>query len=218
LEWLPGPVQDGHRRGHDQNSTRGSRLSYPASNVGVVDLVYNPRKFAELILLVAERLQHDRAGGTTKLNNALFFIEFTHLRRHQSVVSGCEFQKLPQGPAPRQSLPVRTELIRSGEAELVDEGFWGKAQQQLIPLRPANLEVFTSEELETIEDVLGDIAGMSGAQISELSHQEPGWRLTEVGETIPLSTAFLGCQQVSTPTAESLVESVEQRYGFAASR
>ena len=44
----------------------------------------------------------------------------------------------------------------------------------------------------------------AGAQVSELSHQEPGWRLTEVGETIPFSTAFLDFPQIQTPTSKRL--------------
>lgn len=56
---------------------------------------------------------------------------------------------------------------------------------------------------------------MTGTQVSELSHQEPGWRLTEVSETIPFATAFLDFPQVQTPTSERLSESVEQRYDLA---
>lgn len=183
--------------------------------MGVVDVAYDARKFAEMVLLVAGRLQDDRAGGSTKLNKVLFFAEFTHLRRHHRVISGCEFQKLPHGPAPRQLLPIRQKLIDSGAAELVEEDFLGRPQHRLIPSRAANLEMFTDEELQTIEDVLDQLAAMTGTQVSELSHQEPGWRLTEVSETIPFATAFLDFPQVQTPTSERLSESVEQRYDLA---
>ena len=126
---------------------------------------------------VASRLQGDRAGGATKLNKVLFFVEFTHLRRHHQVVSGCQFQKLPHGPAPHQLLPVRRRLIDAGEAKLIEEDFLGRPQQRLVPGREADLTWFTPEELRTIEDVLDQLEGMTGTQVSELSHQEPGWRL-----------------------------------------
>ena len=182
--------------------------------MSVMDVAYDAGKFSEMVLHVAGRLQDDRAGGATKLNKVLFFAEFTHLRRHHRVISGCEFQKLPHGPAPRQLLPVRQKLIDSGAAELVEEDFLGRPQHRLIPSRAANLDVFTDEELQTIEDVLGQLDGMTGTQVSELSHQEPGWRLTEVGETIPFSTAFLDFPQVQTPTSERLSESVAERYNL----
>lgn len=179
-----------------------------------MDVAYSEEKFVEMVLHVADRLQGDRAGGATKLNKVLFFAEFTHLRRHHQVISGCEFQKLTHGPAPRQLLPVRDRLIESGEANLVKEDFLGRPQHRLVPAREANLEVFTKEELQSIEDVLAQLAGMIGTQVSELSHQEPGWRLTEVGETIPFSTAFLDYQQVQTPTSARLSKSAAKRYGF----
>lgn len=178
-------------------------------------IAYHADKFAEMVLYVAARLRDDRAGGATKLNKVLFFAEFTHLRRHHAVISGCEFQKLAHGPAPRHMLPVRQRLIDSGAAELVEEDFLGRPQHRLVPSRAANLDLFSGDERQTMEDVLSQLAGMTAAQVSELSHQEPGWRLTEVGETIPYSTAFLDYPQAQTPTSRHLSRSVEQRYELA---
>lgn len=181
-----------------------------------MEVAYVEEKFAELLMHVAARLQGDRAGGAAKLNKVLFFVEFTHLRRHHQVVSGCQFRKLPHGPAPHQLLPVRPRLIDAGEAKLIEEDFLGRPQQRLVPERAADLRGFAPEELQTIEDVLDQLEGMTGTQVSELSHQEPGWRLTEIGETIPFSTAFLDFPQAATPTSERLSKSVAERYGFAA--
>lgn len=178
-----------------------------------MDLSYSPQKFVELVLYVADRLKDDQAGGATKLNKVVFFAEFTHLRRHGAVISGCEFQKLAHGPAPRQLLPVRKQLIAEGAAELVTEDFLGRPQHRLVPRRRADLTVFTATELQTIDDVLHQLAGLTGRQVSELSHEEPGWELTEIGETIPYATAFLGFPQLSTPTTRRVSIEVAQRYG-----
>ncbi len=191
-------------------------VSHPVPTMGAVSDAYDPVKFAEEVLHVAEGLKDDRGGGATKLNKVLFFAEFTHLRRHGRAISGCEFQKLPHGPAPRQLLPVRRQLIASGSVELVEEDFLGRPQHRLVPRRAANLKVFTDDELQTISDVMAQLAGMTGTQVSELSHQEPGWRLAAIGETIPSCTALLGFRQALTPTSKRLSESVAQRYGLAA--
>lgn len=178
-----------------------------------MDLSYSREKFAELLLHVAERLRDDRAGGAAKLNKVVFFAEFTHLRRHQAVISGCEFQKLAHGPAPQQLLPVRKQLIAEGAAELVTGDFLGRPQHRLLPKRRADLSVFTTAELQTIDDVLDQLADLTARQVSELSHEEPGWELTEIGETIPYATAFLGFPQISTPTSRRVSLEVAQRYG-----
>jgi hypothetical protein len=39
---------------------------------------YDERKFTELLVHVATRLQGDRSGGATKLNKVLFFADFAH--------------------------------------------------------------------------------------------------------------------------------------------
>ena len=105
---------------------RSGKTVTPCQYDGDMDVAYSEEKFVEMVLHVADRLQGDRAGGATKLNKVLFFAEFTHLRRHHQVISGCEFQKLNHGPAPRQLLPVRDRLIESGEANLVKEDFLGR--------------------------------------------------------------------------------------------
>lgn len=180
-----------------------------------MDVSYDEKKFTELVLYVADRLQADRAGGATKLNKALFFAEFTHLRRHHAVISGCEFQRLPHGPAPRQLVPVRRVLTEPGAARLVDEDFLGRPQHRLVPLRNADVGVFSQEEVQTIDDVIAELSGLTGTQVSELSHQEPGWQLTEVGESIPFSAAFLDFPQVQTPVTEELSTTTTARYGYS---
>lgn len=190
-------------------------MSHPPRTIGAVEVRYDEAKFTELLVYVADRLRGDRAGGATKLNKVLFFAEFTHLRRHHAVISGCEFQKLAHGPAPRPLLPVRRRLLAAGEAELVEEDFLGRPQQRLVPRRAADLSAFTKAELASVDDVFEQLGGMTGTQVSELSHQEPGWRLTEVGETIPFATAFLDFPQVATDVSARMESEVAERYGFA---
>ena len=198
-----------------QASGGSAGMSHPPRSIGAVEVRYDEAKFTELLVYVADRLRGDRAGGATKLNKVLFFAEFTHLRRHHAVISGCEFQKLAHGPAPRQLLPVRRRLLAAGEAELVEEDFLGRPQQRLVPRRAADLSAFTKEELASVDDVFEQLGGMTGTQVSELSHQEPGWRLTEVGETIPFASAFLDFPQVATDVSARMESEVAERYGFA---
>lgn len=182
-----------------------------------MDVRYDEARFTEMVVLVADRLRADLRGGATKLNKVIFFAEFTHLRRHGTVISGCEFQKLPHGPAPRQLLPIRNRLIENDEAALVEEDFLGRPQLRLLPKRTADLSAFTPDQLKTIDDVLEQLADMTASQVSELSHEEPGWNLTEISETIPYATAFLDTPQASTPTSRRLSKKVAQRYGLVQS-
>ncbi|MDZ7678221.1 MAG: Panacea domain-containing protein [Acidimicrobiales bacterium] len=179
--------------------------------------MYDKSKFTELLLYLADRLRGDRAGGATKLNKAIFFAEFTHVRRHGAAISGCEFQRLEHCPAPRQLVPVRRQLVDSGAAETQVEDFLGREQHRLVPLRDPDLSVFTNAERETIDHVLEQLDGLTAQQVSGLSHDEPGWKVTSEGDTIPYETALLGAKQVSTPTTRRLSREVAERYNLATS-
>jgi Protein of unknown function (DUF4065) len=180
-----------------------------------MNIVYDELKFKELLLYVADRLANDRAGGATKLNKVLFFADFAHVRRTGTAITGAEYQKLPQGPAPRRLLPVREQLLASSEAHLVREEFLGYEVHRLLPLRAPNTSVFTSTELETIDGVLIDLEGLNARQVSDLSHDEAGWRLTEDGDVIPYESALVGARQVRTPTTARLERQVAATYGLA---
>jgi uncharacterized phage-associated protein len=177
-------------------------------------VAYDEAKFTELLLHVADRLQRDRAGGATKLNKVLFFADFAHVRRTGEPITGAEYRKLPQGPAPRRLKPVRDALVARGDARIVQEEFLGYELHRVVPLRPADVAVFTDAELETIERVLSDLGGLNARQVSDLSHEEAGWRLVSEGEVIPYEAALVGAKQVSTPTSRRLQQDVAERYGL----
>lgn len=182
----------------------------------VVEQTYDEEKFTELLVLVADRLRHDQTGGATKIDKVLYFADFAHFRRTGRPITGAEYQKLPNGPAPRRLLPVRSRLVDDGEAELERRDFLGYQQHRLVPRRTADVSVFTAEELETIHDVLDDLAGMTGREVSDLSHEEAGWRLTEDGDTIPYVAALIPKDQPITPTARRQAAAVAERYGIRA--
>jgi uncharacterized phage-associated protein len=176
-----------------------------------VETTYDERKFTELVVYVASRLLADRSGGATKLNKLLFFADFAHVRRTGRPITGAEYQKLAHGPAARRLVPVRDRLVENGEAVLRGEEFLGYRLHRLVPLRDADLSVFSADELATIDQVLDDLDGLTARQVSDLSHEEAGWRLVEEGDTIPYEAALVGARQVSTSTSRRLEREVAER-------
>lgn len=175
---------------------------------------YDERKFAEMVLYVADKLRGERRGGATKLNKALYFADFAHVRKTGAPISGAEYQKLDHGPAPRRLRPVREQLLESGDATMASVEVFGYRQDVLVPERAADLSVFSAAEIATIDEVLNDLDGLTARQVSDLSHEEPGWRMAEPGGTIPYHRAFVAKRQVSTPTSRCLAADVAERYGI----
>jgi Antitoxin SocA-like, Panacea domain len=179
-----------------------------------MEATYDEPKLIELLLCVAQRLEADRVGGATKLNKILFFADFAHVRRTGVPITGAVYQKLPQGPAPRRLKPIRDGLVARGEAELIREDFLGYELHRLVPRRKPNLAVFSDAEKETIDKVLSDLDGLNARQVSDLSHEEAGWRLVDEGEVIPYEAALVGARQVSTATTQHLERAVAERLGL----
>jgi uncharacterized phage-associated protein len=148
-------------------------------------------KLGEMMLYIAARLASEPTAGSTKLNKLLFFAEFAHMRATGQPITGVEYQKLPNGPAPRRLLPVRNHLVASGAAEVVEDWVLGRVQHRLKPIRRPYLQLFAESELNAIDEVLTRYGHSSETALSDISHREPAWSLVNEGETIPYTAAFL---------------------------
>lgn len=161
---------------------------------------YDERKLRELILYIARRSAADPYFGRTKLNKILFFADFEAYRRLRRPITGAVYQRLPQGPAVQQMLPILRTL--EGSVTEISEDTFAGAQQRLVPLRSADLSVFTGEEIAIVDQVLDELRPMTNYQVSELSHTTMAWRLTENRQEIPYSFALVDS---APPTDEDVM-------------
>lgn len=148
-------------------------------------------KLRELILYLADKCEHDTYFGATKLNKLLYFCDFWAFSSFGKAITDVEYQRLPQGPAPRRMVPVIEEMEREGSIAVKKQLCYGKEQTRVIALRSADFSVFSAQEIALIDHVFQQFDGLTGANISEISHRSIGWRLAKDGETIPYSTAMI---------------------------
>ncbi len=183
-----------------------------------IDTTPDEGKLAELMLLVAEALGSDRAGGATKVYKVMYFAEFAHVRRTGRPITGVRYRKLRFGPVPRAGQAAGEHLVRSGDAEVVEEDFLGRPQQRLRPRREARRDLFTETELKAVDDAVTLLKGKTGRFASDLSHEEPGWRMVADGEDIPFVTAFLPKRQPPPPPrVRARMRALADKYGARAS-
>lgn len=154
---------------------------------------FNPAKFRNLMLYLAHRCKDDRHFGATKLNKMLYYCDFTAFAKLGEPITGAEYQRLEQGPAPRELVKERRILIDAGRAKLELESVVPHTLQRLSPATDCGdlADAFTEGELEVIDDVVDEMRDMTARDASEKSHQEAGWILAANGETIPYETAWL---------------------------
>jgi hypothetical protein len=157
---------------------------------------FEPEKLAELILYIADKCRADPRFGAVKLNKILFYSDFTAYRELHRAITGAEYQHLGEGPAPRQLQPIRRKLESEDAAYVEPRPYFNRIQERLIPKRPAQ-KIFTPEELAIVDRVIDELWESDGEDVTKKSHHEPGWKLTDDGETIPYSSAWFSSKPLS---------------------
>ena len=161
-------------------------------------IVERKDRFRELILYISQKCADDPTFGATKLNKILYFSDFLYYAYYGEAITGVEYQKLPNGPAPRKLLPVRNRMIKRGELGIQEVPLRrGNVQHRTVNLRAPRLNVFTPEQISLIDDVIELLGTADADGVSRLSHRMEGWIVAKDGETIPYSTVFVSAEPLN---------------------
>jgi len=125
----------------------------------------------------------------TKLNKMLFYADFLHAKRHGVLISGARYVHMQYGPVPSDFYALQARLVDDADIDEVPAQEGECSGTIFVARRPADREVFSAEELQTLKDVAAYFKGWSATQLVEFSHREPAWAETGDRETIPLSYA-----------------------------
>ncbi len=155
---------------------------------------YNPLKFQELVLYVAQQSEGDPNFGKTKLNKILFFVDFLGYGIFGRSVTGATYQRRDFGPVPREIAAARRALLDQGAATIEFQRRFNYPQERLIAKRGANLSVFSPDERRLVDDVIHELWRHSAISVSALTHREMGWRFADDREVIPYNTVFLSAR------------------------
>ena len=152
---------------------------------------FDATKFRQLMLYIADRSKEDPWFGATKLNKILYFCDFRAFAELGRPITGATYMRLSEGPVPRELMSQRKAAIEDEEARIEQRRVFKFTQHRLIPTEPVNLsaECFSHEEQEIIEDTIKFLSPLTAKDVSDLSHQEPGWIMAEHKEPIPYETA-----------------------------
>ncbi|RDV81777.1 type II TA system antitoxin MqsA family protein [Ammonifex thiophilus] len=134
------------------------------------------------------------AGNTgifkTALMKLLWYADFLHFKRHAVSISGARYAALPYGPALDRwelclALAAETGAITT-EFELKFD-YEGEVVRAAVEF---NKDIFTPEELATLEEVKHRLGGLNSKALTERSHEEEAWKLTPRGEIISYEHAL----------------------------
>ena len=163
---------------------------------------FNQRKFQELTLCLSERSRHDRHFGNIKLNKLLYYADFNAYRLLGQPITGAEYRKYLEGPAPARMPEQRRIMLDAGLIRIEDKRTITGSRQRTVALRPSETGLFTPEQLIVIGEALQGLNGLSERESAKLSQEEIGWKAARPGETIPYETAWLSPEPLSQEAEE----------------
>jgi hypothetical protein len=161
-------------------------------------------RLRELILYISKKCASDPTFGATKLNKLLFYADFVSYYRFGEPIAGLEYQRLPNGPAPKQLVPVRERMLEGGEIEMQKTTFFNKQQHRCVPKREPDLARFTGRDIALLDEMIQGFWGKSATEVSEFSHQR-AWRIAKDRESIPYQAIFLSDDDDLTDTELSRI-------------
>lgn len=152
---------------------------------------YNPRKFKELVLYIAQQSVGDEKFGQIKLNKLLYYSDFEAYAELGEAITHARYQRNRFGPTARALVPVQRELEEQGDAELETADYHGREQERLVARRDPRMDEFSPAEMRIIDHVMEKNRPLDGTEISNASHEIPGWKLAQDLEDIPYFTVLI---------------------------
>jgi uncharacterized phage-associated protein len=154
---------------------------------------FQSRKFKELILYFSQRgLDEGLVIGSTKLNKLLFFSDFRAYAELGNPVTGATYQRLKWGPAARQLLPMREEMLAQGEVRFRDRSD-DDLNDVLVPISAPNVNSLLSDaERRIVDEVFDELRPYNATATSDYSHHKSaGWKVMPDRADIPYESAFV---------------------------
>ena len=169
------------------------RISVPAKNV---------QKFREVLLYILNKIGAKSNVGETVLYKLLYFIDFDFYEKYEEQLIGATYMKNTYGPTPIEFASIVNEMIADKEIEKVKSEYFQREQKKYLPLRDTCLDFLSAKELKLIDEVLNRLADKNAAQISEYSHGDIPWKVTEDMEVIDYETVFYRTPEYSMRSSE----------------
>ncbi len=160
----------------------------------VEERISNPKlqvnKFKNVLLYILERCAGKPNVGETVLYKLLYFSDFNYYELYEEHLTGAKYRKLPYGPVPHKLDAIINQMIDKGQLQRVKTDYHGYPQTRFLPLEKVDLTELKASEKEVIDRVIDQMSDWSASMISEYSHKDLPWEVTDEGKDISYELAF----------------------------
>ena len=174
-----------------------------------VELPGGQDRLRQMILYVAIQSLRTPRFGRIKLNKILWKSDFEAYAGRGVPVTGCAYQRLRLGPAPRAMLPLLTEMVQTGllREDVTDFGD-GIEERRPIALQQPNMSHFGRDDLRFVNDAIRHYWDLTGMETSDDSHGL-AWQTRADREPMPYQSALLSDRRPGLAQLQRLKERVK---------
>ncbi len=147
-------------------------------------------KFKNILLYILERCAGKPNVGETVLYKLLYFSDFNYYELYEEQLTGALYRKLPFGPVPQKFDTIINQMIEKGQVQRVKTEYHGYTQTRYLPLEKADLSTLKASEKDVIDKVIEQMSDWSASMISEYSHKDLPWEVTDEGKNISYELVF----------------------------
>ena len=118
----------------------------------------------------------------TKLMKLLFYTDFRNFKETGLSVTGLSYKKLPFGPVPNHHFLILDSLMEKDAIDIMP--FDSYDGEYIVPLIEFDMTWFDEDEMNIIHSVVKDFKYTNAQIISDHSHEEEGYKQTEMNDLI----------------------------------
>ncbi|MCD6107386.1 MAG: DUF4065 domain-containing protein [Caldisericaceae bacterium] len=175
-------------KGKSKKGKEEIRISVPQENV---------EKFKEVLLYILNKVGAKPNIGETVLYKLLYFIDFNFYEKYEEQLIGATYIKNHHGPTPVEFHKIIDQMKKNKEIIEVQKEFFKYPQRKYLPLRKPDLKKLRAHEKEVIDKVLERHSDKTAKEISEYSHNDVPWVVTEYRKIIEYETVFYRTKEYS---------------------
>jgi len=168
-------------------------------------------RLRQMILYVSIRCVEAERYGLTKLNKIIWRADFEAFATRGTPITGREYQRLPQGPAPKEMRPLLDEMGKEGLIEYFETEFAdGKKEMRPIAKIGPNLSYFTDEDIRFVDASILHYWDMTGTETSDDSHGI-AWKSRENKAPMYYELSYLSDEEITQKQRAALLSKLRAR-------
>ncbi|MCP4091515.1 MAG: SocA family protein [Gammaproteobacteria bacterium] len=169
---------------------------------------FDSEKTVEAIVYIAERLRPQNSTIYTVVK-LLYFADRIHLNDFGRLITGDRYVAMRNGPVPSKSYDIVKSVRGDGcsiNAAHASSSFNITGKYNLVPLRKADVDLFSDSEIESLDKVIRKDGSKSFGELKRKSH-DPAFKEADDNDFMSLESIVR-----SLPNSESLLKHISDPF------